>query len=99
MNKNTFIAKLLDAGDAYVNYMSTDSEKQKYYICTLNFKTKYVRDKYFEKYKVEPPTVSKLKKDVTDKILCWCWDLNDFKSINTVKITSIVPLATVLGNR
>jgi hypothetical protein len=99
MNKETFITRMLDCGDGYVNYTSTDSAKQKYYICTLNFKTKYVRDKYFEKYGVEPPTLSKLRKDKTEKILCFCWDLNEFKSVNVNKVTSIVPLSTVLGNR
>jgi hypothetical protein len=99
MNKQAFISKMNEAGDGYVNYISTDSGKQKYYICTLNFKTKYVRDKYFEKYGVEPPTMSKLKKDLTDKILCFCWDLNEFKSVNITKVISIVPLNVVIGNR
>ena len=99
MNKQAFISKMNEAGDGYVNYTSTDSGKQKYYIATLNFKTKYVRDKYFEKYGVEPPTMSKLKKDISDKILAFCWDLNEFKSININKVISIVPLNTVIGNR
>lgn len=98
MNKSAFISRMVEVGDGYVNYTSTDSGKQKYYICTLNFKTKYVRDKYVEKYGIEPPTLSKLRKDKTDKILCFCWDLNEFKSVNTAKVTSIIPLSSVLNN-
>lgn len=98
MDKNSFINRMVEVGDGYVYYMSTDSGKSKYYICTLNFKTKYVRDKYVEKYGIEPPTISKLKKDKTSKILCFCWDLNEFKSVNVGKVTTIVPLSSVLNN-
>jgi len=96
LNKNTFISAMNLAGDAYVDYVGKHSGKKKYFIATLNFKTKYVRDIYFSKYGTEPPTMKQLESDKSDKILAFCWDLNDFKSINVNTVVKITPLQDVM---
>jgi hypothetical protein len=97
MQRKTFVAKLIDAGDGYLNYIGSESTKLKYYIGTLNFKTKYVRDKFVEKFGKEPPSIKSVKNDNSERLLVFCWDLDDFKSINPEKIISITPLSAVLN--
>lgn len=96
MNKPAFIQTVTAAGDAYVDYVGKHSGKKKYFIVTLNFKTPYVRDIYFAKYGTEPPTLKQLENDKSNKILAFCWDLNDFKSINIETVVKVTPLADVM---
>ena len=44
--KKDELAKLVDEyGDAIITYRSENSKKLKYNVCTLDFSTKYIRDK------------------------------------------------------
>lgn len=98
MNRKAFVNLLITQGDAYVYYISQVSNKQKYYVCTLDFKTKYVYDLYVAKYRKEPPTLSSIRKADDKHVVAFCWDLNDFKAINAETVTSVEPLADVLRN-
>jgi hypothetical protein len=98
MNRKAFVNLLAVCGDAYVYYNSKVSNKQKYYVCTLDFKTEYVRNLYLAKYKKEPPTLSSVRKAKESSVLAFCWDLNDFKAIDCETVTAIEPLSDVLRN-
>ena len=48
--KKEELAKLVDEyGDAIITYRSENSKKLKYNVCTLDFGTKYIRDKKIER--------------------------------------------------
>lgn len=98
MNRKALVNLLISHGDAYVYYNSKVSNKQKYYICTLEFKTKYIRDLYVAKYRKEPPTLNAVRKGKDNQILAFCWDLNDFKAIDCESVTAVEPLSAVLKN-
>lgn len=98
MDKTIFIRKLLQAGDGYANYTGADSNKSKYCICTLDFKTPYIRDAYKTKYKREPPTTAQQRKSLNPRVLVFSWDINDFRHIVPEKVTSITPLSDVINN-
>lgn len=85
--------------DAYINYSSKVSRKVKYYVGTLDFtNTAYVHDMYCEKYKTVPPTVKQITQETGNNVLVFCWDLNDFKSIDVQTVVSIEGLSSTLKN-
>lgn len=99
MNRSAFVNLMLSHNDAYINYISKVSEKQKYYVGTLDFtNTKYVRDLYVKKYKTVPPNSKQIRESNDSEILVFCWDLNDFKKIDIESVVSIEGLADTLKN-
>lgn len=98
MNRKAFVNLLITHGDAYVYYNSKVSNKQKYYVCTLDFKTAYIHDMFVNKYKKEPPTINSMRKGKDNQVLAFCWDLNDFKAIDCETVTAVEPLSDVLRN-
>ena len=84
--KKEELAKLVDEyGDAIITYRSENSKKLKYNVCTLDFGTKYIRDKKIER-----------KNDQT--LLLFCWDTDSYRLLKPKNVTSVVPLSSVLKN-
>lgn len=99
MNREAFVNLMMTHNDAYIHYISRVSEKQKYYVGTLDFtNTDYVRDLYVKKYKTVPPTSKQIRDGKDKEILVFCWDLNDFKKIDVETVTSIEGLSETLKN-
>lgn len=92
MNKESFINKLNNGGDCYVNYISPVSRKQKYHVATVDFR------------RGTSPYINNLLKNsrnakatlAENQVLVFCYDLNDFKPIDTSSVTSVVPLNNVI---
>jgi len=90
MEFNSFKAKMNEAGDALVNYISPVSGKQKYHVCTLDLKNcKYIKDKLDQRKFSEPQQ---------GWVRAFCWDLDDFKNIDVASVTSVVPLNKMVSN-
>jgi hypothetical protein len=91
MKRSVFEKKMAEAGDAYIYYNSPVSKKQKYHIGTLDLLAcQYTADKF----------KTKNHSEVRDgQIKVFCWDLDDFKNIETDYIYKVVPLAEVLRGR
>ena len=89
MNFDIFNQKMMEAGDAYVYYVSPVSNKQKYHICTTELDNcKYIQDKLTQRASMAPPKPGTVR--------AFCWDLDDFKNIEIAQVVSVVPLASVL---
>jgi hypothetical protein len=73
-------------GDAIITYRSTNSNKLKYNVCTLDFSTKYIQEK------------KNRAKETDNNILLFCWDTDSYRLLKPNNITSIVPLSSVLRN-
>lgn len=98
MTRDAFVNLMFMHGDAYTYYNSKISNKQKYYVATLDFTTKYIRDKFIAKYGKEPPTRASIRKGKDRSVLAFCWDLDDFKAIDAETVTAVEPLSDVLRN-
>ncbi len=98
MNRKAFVNLMNMHNDAYVYYNSKVSNKQKYYVCTLEFSTEYVKKAYIKKFNKVPPAMREIRKSEEQTILVFCWDLNDFKTIDLNTVTSIEGLSDVLRN-
>lgn len=99
MNRNAFVNLMLTHNDAYIHYISSVSQKPKYYVGTLDFtNTEYVRSLYVKKYKTVPPTSKQIRESKEKDILVFCWDLNDFKRIDIESVVSIEGLSDTLKN-
>lgn len=89
MNYDTFKAKMAAAGDAYVQYISPVSNKQKYHICTLELTDcKYIADKLANRPGMSVPKPGTIR--------AFCWDLDDFKNIEIAQVVSVIPLSTMV---
>ena len=92
MNLNSFKHQMLDGGDCYINYISPVSKKFKYHIGTLDFSSAtsaYIHAKWnYSKLKTQtlPP----------EQVPVFCYDLDEFKVIDTTLVTSILPLNKVV---
>lgn len=92
MNINSFKHQMFDGGDCYINYISPVSKKFKYHIATLDFSSatsRYIYDKWEQ---------SRLKNQVlpAEQVPVFCYDLDEFKIIDTTLVTSILPLNKVV---
>jgi len=99
MNRDAFVNLMLTHNDAYIHYNSKVSKKMKYYVGTLDFvNTDYVRELYVDKYKTVPPTAKQIREGKGSNVVVFCWDLNDFKTIDVDSVSSIEGLADTLKN-
>jgi hypothetical protein len=73
-------------GDAIITYRSTNSNKLKYNVCTLDFTTPYIQEK------------KNRAKETSENILLFCWDTDSYRLLKPNSITSIVPLSSILKN-
>ena len=85
--KKEELARLVDEyGDAVITYRSENSNKLKYNVCTLDFSTPYIQQK------------KNRAKESEQTLLLFCWDTDSFRLLKPQKVTSVVPLASVLKN-
>lgn len=88
MRKEEVIALMKEYGDAEINFRSSNSNKQKYHIGTLELSTPYIQAK-----------TQKAREPSGDKLMFFCWDTDSFRFLSPANITSIRPLsALVNGN-
>ena len=73
-------------GDAIITYRSERSRKLKYNVCTLDFSTPYIQQKK-----------TRTKED-KDTLLLFCWDTDSYRILKPARVTTVVPLASVLKN-
>lgn len=84
MTKDELI-KLVDTyGEAIITYRSPESNKLKYNVCTLDFDNKYIMSKQNRAQETE------------DSVLMWCWDVDAYRLIKFMLVTSVVPLHNAL---
>ena len=86
MNKKEFKDAVSKHGDAIITYRSTNSKKLKYNVCTLDFSTPYIKGK------------KNRAKETDSNVLLFCWDTDSYRLLRPEKVTSIVPLSSVLRN-
>ena len=87
MIKSELEKLITEYGDAIVNYRSQNSNKLKYCVCTLDFRTPYIQKK--KKNKLKEPEGT---------LLVFCWDTDSFKMLKYAQVTSVTPLGAVLRN-
>lgn len=86
MDKKEFITLMKTYGDAVIMYVSQNSNKLKYNVCTLEFDNDYIKQK-------------RCKAVVTDDtVLTFCWDTDSFRLIRPDNVTSVQALGNVLRN-
>lgn len=88
--KQEFIKQMEIVDDGCIHFKSAVSGKEKYTMGTLNFETKYVRDK-LSNLKTNKP-----KSD--DCVLIFSWDTDSFKQIDPTSVIKIEPLSSILQN-
>ena len=86
MKKDELANLVNDCGDAIITYRSENSKKLKYNVCTLDFSTKYIRDK------------KNRARESSETLLLFCWDTDSYRLLKPKNVTSVVPLASVNSN-
>ena len=86
MTKDEFKRTVGQYGDAIITYISANSGKLKYNVCTLDFSTPYIQGKR-----------NRAKED-SNNVLLFCWDTDSYRLLRPVNVTSIVPLSSILQN-
>ena len=86
MKKEELADLVNDYGDAVITYRSENSNKLKYNVCTLDFRTPYSQSK------------KNRAKESTDTLLLFCCDTDSFRLLKPANVTSVVPLASILKN-
>lgn len=90
MKQDIFNAKMAEAGDAYVYYLSAVSNKHKYHICTIELDScEYILSKLSQRIEMPEPKEGFVR--------AFCWDLDNFRNIEVSSVTSIVPLSSVVN--
>lgn len=84
MTKEELIALVREYGDAIINYRSAESNKLKYNVCCIDFDNPYIQDK------------QNRAKETDETVLMWCWDVDAYRLIKALNVTSVVPLSNVL---
>lgn len=84
MTKEELISAVKDAGDAIINYRSTESNKLKYNACTLDFDNEHIKAK------------QNRAKETEDTVLLFCWDVDAYRLLKPANVTSVVPLSEAL---
>ena len=87
MTKDELINAVLEYGDATITYRSTESNKLKYNVCTLDFSNDYIQTK------------PNRAKETEDTVLLFCWDADAYRLLRPNRITSVVPLSVSLKER
>lgn len=86
MNKSELVEKVNSYGDAIITYRSEKSNKLKYNVCTLDFSTPYIKAKKSRARKVD------------NAVLFFCWDTDSYRLLYPERVTSVVPLSSILKN-
>ena len=86
MRKEEFKKRMVEAGDAVVTYKSQNSRKLKYNVCTIDFSTKYIKEK------------RNRAKEGQHTVLLFCWDTDSYRILVPENVTSVIPLNRVIKN-
>ena len=86
MKKEELADLVRDQGDSVITYLSENSNKLKYNVCTLDFTTPYIQGK------------KNRAKESKDTILMFCWDTDSYRLLKPASVTSVIPLASILKN-
>ena len=86
MKKQELAHLVRDYGDAIITYLSDNSRKLKYNVCTLDFTTPYIQEKKNRAVESE------------DTMLFFCWDTDSYHLLKPSSVSSVVPLASILKN-
>jgi len=86
MKRGVIIDKVETLGDAVVTYRSSVSKKLKYNVVTLDFSTKYIKNKVRRNEAKE------------DEIVFFSWDTDSFRRLKCSQIVSIEPVGGTNGN-
>lgn len=86
MTRDQFIKALADS-DSIITYRSTNSNKLKYNVCTMDFNCEYIKSK---QYRAKVPE---------DSVLLFCWDTDSYRLMKPSRVVSVVPLEKVLNGK
>lgn len=86
MKKQELKQRLLECGDAIINYRSVNSNKPKYNVCTCDFSTPYIQNKV------------RRVSESSNNVLLFCWDTDSYRLLDPENVTSVIPLSSVLKN-
>jgi len=86
VKKQEVKTKVSEYGDAVITYRSENSNKLKYNVCTLDFSTPYVQGK------------KNRAKESDSNVLLFCWDTDSYRLLKPERVTTIVPLSSILKN-
>lgn len=84
MTKEELISAVKDFGDAIINYRSTESNKAKYNVCTLDFDNEYIKQK------------QNRAKETDETVLMFCWDVDAYRLLKASNVTTVVALNKAL---
>jgi len=90
MNKGRVIGLLKQYGDGILTIGNPKKETAVYYLCTLDFKNQYIKNR--TKRKKPWP------KNKTD-IVVFNWTDNKYSILNPEIVTKVTPLSEILGNK
>jgi hypothetical protein len=86
MKKDRLKMVVEEYGDAIITYRSTNSNKLKYNVCTLDFDNDFIQSK------------NNRAEETEDTLLMFCWDTESYRLMKPAQVTSVVPLSSVLKN-
>lgn len=86
MKKDRLKMALEEYGDAVITYRSTNSNKLKYNVCTLDFDNEFIQSK------------NNRAEETEDTLLMFCWDTESYRLMKPAQVTSVVPLSSILKN-
>jgi hypothetical protein len=84
LKKEELRALVLEQGDSIIDYISAESLKLKYNVCTLNFSTPYIAEK------------QNRAKETEDTLLMFCWDTDSFRLIKCANVKKVEALNVAL---
>jgi hypothetical protein len=86
VTKGELAALVTRQGDSVITYRSQNSKKLKYNVCTLDFTTPYIKNK------------KNRAKESETTLLLFCWDTDAYRILEPSRVTSVVPLSSLLNN-
>jgi hypothetical protein len=86
MKKDRLKMVVEEYGDAIITYRSTNSNKLKYNVCTLDFDNDFIQSK------------NNRAEETEDTLLMFCWDTESYRLMKPAQVTSVVPLSSILKN-
>jgi hypothetical protein len=86
MKKDRLKMAIEEYGDAIITYRSSNSNKLKYNVCTLDFDNDFIQSK------------NNRAEETEDTLLMFCWDTESYRLMKPAQVTSVVPLSSILKN-
>lgn len=86
MKKDRLKMAIEECGDAIITYRSSNSNKLKYNVCTLDFDNDFIQSK------------NNRAEETEDTLLMFCWDTESYRLMKPAQVTSVVPLSSILKN-